>query len=410
MPNTIIISDLAAKTAAAEFETEGMAIQTTDRSWEPEFKQSGYQPGTSIRIRKPTRFTSFQSETATVNNITEEYAVVTLLQYGVATLWSDVEKQLKIDPKKLDERVLKPMANELVSKVELTILQTMANYSLMDAGSTPGTAPGTFRIAADGYARLQEQRAGMANETFGAYSYTAQAATLDGTKALFNPTTSLSNQYVTGRLKNIAGVNMYASPSVYRLTNGTILNSDTPLINGVLGAGSNVGTTVIIKSAGASKTITAGMAFTVAGVTGIDPQSKTNLPSLKVFRVLTATSTDGSGDATLTITEAMVISGTTQNMSGVSGTDAAVTWYNGTVSASSYQNLIYKKASTAVVCLPLSLPEGNNGLASIRNINGISVKSEFWRDAGNSKEYLRMDLLLGIVVLRPEWIATAWGE
>jgi hypothetical protein len=63
----------------------------------------------------------------------------------------------------------------------------------------------------------------------------------------------------------------------------------------------------------------------------------------------------------------------------------------------------------AFVALPLALPE-IPGLATIRTYDGIPVKAEFWRDGGNSKEYLRMDILIGAVVTRGDWIATNWGE
>jgi len=47
MANTIITTDLAAKEAVAEFHTEGMLVNTVDRGWEPEFKQSEFvaRPG-----------------------------------------------------------------------------------------------------------------------------------------------------------------------------------------------------------------------------------------------------------------------------------------------------------------------------------------------------------------------------
>lgn len=407
MSNIIEITDLCAKEGVAEFETEAMFVNTVDRSWEPEFKQSAYEPGTQIRVRRPARYVATEGEVASVQDHKEDHIDLTLRQFHVATRWRDVEKQLSLGPKKLAERVFRPMANELMSKVETFIAQTMAEGALLDAGNTPGVVPGSFASMADGMARLLEQRPGQSSEVFGALTYTSQARLLDNTKAIPNPTTTLSSQYVKGKVKNIAGINTFGSPSIYRLENGTQVNSDTPLVNGTLVHGTN---TIILKSAGASKTWTKGMALKVAGVYEIDPQSRQALPHLKVFRAASAGTTDGSGDGTVTITEYIYTSGTLQNVSGAGSTDAAVTWMNGgAASSKSYQNLIYVPRSYAFVALPLALPE-IKGLATIRDEYGIPIKSEFWRDGGNSKEYLRMDILIAGAVTRGQWIAANWGE
>lgn len=407
MSNTIKITDLCAKDGAAAFETEAAFFHTLDRGWEPEFKQSSYSPGDTIRIKRTARFSAVESAIATPEDIVEDSISVTLRQFNVSTRWTDLEKQLSLNPNKLSERVFQPLGQELVATVESTIAEVMAKYSTLDAGNSPGTVLGAPRAIADGVARIREQRCPMNEDIYAALTYTAKAALWDNTKNLSDPSGRISNEYMAARMKNIAGANSFATPSIYRLANGTQVNSDTALVSGSLVAG----TSIILKSAGASKTWTAGMAFNVAGVYEVDPQTKATLPSLKVFRAATAGTTDGSGDGTVTITEAIVLSGTLQNVSGNGGTDPAVTWFNASAaSRSSYQNLIYHKKSVALIALPLALPEGSTGLAAMKTIDGIPVKSEFWRDAGNHKEYIRQDVLIGIGVLRGNWISTGWGE
>lgn len=406
MANTISISDLAAKSAVKGFFTKGKICNTVDRSWEPEFKQTGYDPGTTVRLRRPTRFTAVQSSIATPQNIAEDTVSVTMLPYNVSTPWTDLEKQLSLRPEKLEERVFKPMVNALISKAEIALAQAMAIGSTLDAGNTPGSIPGNFRTASDGMARIMEQRIPDDEEIFGAYTYSALSALLDNTKNLPNPSTQISNQFLTGKLKNIAGVNMFGTPSVFRLQNGTAINSSSPTINGAVSSGS----TVVMASVGNNLTVKAGMAFTVAGVFEVDPQTFTPLVKLKVFRVAADATASGAGALTVTVTDPIYSSGTQQNVSIALPNSAAVLWYNGTTaSASSYQNLIYSSSSTAAVFLPPVLPQ-IDGLAKIRTYDGIPVKAEFWRDGGNHQEFLRMDILLGIKVVRPGWIATAWGE
>lgn len=405
MSNTIITTDLAAKEAVAEFHTEGMFVNTIDRGWEPEFKQSGYQPGTSIRVRRPARFSVVQSSIATPENIVEDSLTMTVLPYNVSTLWTDLEKQLSLNPEKLAERVLRPMANALLAKVETVIAQAMAEGSILDSGNTAGTVPGSYRQLSDGMARLMEQRVNQASEIFGGYTYTAQSALLDNNKALPNPTTNISNQYISGKLKNLAGVNFFASPSIYRLANGTGVNSDASLSVILI-----AGTTQTMTSVGVSKTFLKGQAFTIVDVFEVDPQTKTTLAKNKVFR-LAADATSSGGEAlTVVLTEAVVLTGSTKNVSGAGAGGVAATWLNGgAAAATSYQNLIYSKDSTAGIFLPPIMPE-IKGLASIKTMDGIPVKTEFWRDGGNHQEYLRMDILFAVKVLRGNWISTAWGE
>lgn len=403
--NVIATTDLAAKAAVKGFYTRGKYLNTVDRGWEPEFKQTGYDPGTSIRLRRPARVSAIQSSVATPEAIVEDTVTLTVLPYNVSVPWTDLEKQLSLRPEKLEERVFKPMVNALVAKAEIVIAQTMAESSTLDAGNSPGAAPAAFRVASDAMARLMEQRIPDEEEIFGGYSFTALSGLLDNTKALPNPTTQISNQYLTGKLKNIAGVNMFGSPSVYRLTNGTGVNSDVSLSVILI-----AGTTQTMTSVGVSKTFLKGQAFTIPDVWEVDPQTKTTLAKLKVFRLAADATSDGAEALTITITESVVLTGSTRNVSGAGAGGKTVVWLNGgAAAATSYQNLIYAPASTACVFLPPIMPE-IKGLASMKTYDGIPVKAEFWRDGGNHQEFLRMDILLGVKVVRGNWIATAWGE
>lgn len=405
MSNTIITTDLAAKEAVAEFHTEGQFINTVDRGWEPEFKQSGYNPGATIRMRRPARFSVVQSSVATPEVVLEDYVSMTVLPYNVSVPWTDIEKQLSIGPDRLAERIFRPMSNALLAKAETVIAQTMAEGSTLNAGNSPGAAPSGPRSWSDGMARLMEQRVGQASEIFGASTYTAQSGLWDNTKALPNPTTQLSNQYLTGKLKNIAGINMMASPSIYRLTNGTGVNSDVSLSVILI-----AGTTQTMTSVGVSKTFKKGQAFTIADVFEVDPQTKTTLANVKVFR-LAADATSSGGEAlTVVLTEAVVLTGSQRNVSGAGAGGITATWLNGgAASATSYQNLIWSPKAVAVAFLPPVMPQ-ISGLASMKTLDGIPVKTEFWRDGGNHQEFLRMDILMAVTVLRGGWIATNWGE
>jgi hypothetical protein len=406
MSNTITVTDLAAKTAVAAFHAKGMLPNTVFRGYEADYKDGGYETGESIRVRKPARFSVVSGATAEAEDIVEDSVTITVAQKNVSTRWTSIEKQLKLNPKKLAERVFTPMANALIRKVEIDGFETLAKESVVDAGNSPGAPAASFLCYADAVARLQDMLVPDLDDIYGAVTPSTQARILDNNKGLSNPSALISNQYVKGRVKDIAGVNMYSSQSIYRLLNGTIVNSDTSIMDTVL----VTGTSQTMASVGASKTVTAGMAFTVAGVYAVDPETRTDLPWLKVFRVSTAATSSGGGALTVVLTESVVLTGSRKNVSGAGSSGAAVTWINATsASASSYQNLIYHKMGAAFVGLPMVLPE-QKGLASIKTYDGISIRAEVVRDGITDAEILRMDILYGWKALRPEWIATAWGE
>lgn len=406
MANTIKITDLAAKTAAAAFHAKGMLVQTVNREWEPEFKQSSYDPGATIRIKRPARFAVVDGAVASPEDITEDTVSLTVAQRNVSARWTTLEKQLSIGNKKgLADRVFKPMANRLVRKVETYIAETIAKGALLDAGNTPGTIPGAFSVVADGMARIGEQLPPDMDEIFGAFSYTANSRLLNNIKSLPNPSTTISNAFTKGQIKNVAGVNFFPSQSIYRLANGTGVNSDTSLSVTLI-----AGATQTMTSVGASKTFLAGQAFTISTVFAVDPETQTALPSLKVFRLSADATSTGGGALTVVLTESIVLTGNQKNVSGTGTSGDAVTWFNGGSSgALSYQNLIYHRDAFAFVALPMALPE-QEGLASIKTVEGISIRAEIVRDGTNDQEFMRMDALFGGVLVRPEWAAVAWGE
>lgn len=405
MSNTITTTDLAARTAAAAFHAKGMLVNTVNRDWEPEFKQSSYEPGTSIRIRRPARFSVVDGAVASPEDITEDTVTLTVAQRNVSARWTTIEKQLKLNPSKLADRVFKPMANRLVRKVETYIAQTMALGALLDAGNTPGVVPGAYSVMSDGMARIMEQLPPDMDNIYGAFTPSAQSKLLNNVKQLANPSSEISNVFTKGRLKNIAGVNFFPTQSIYRLANGTGVNSDTSLSVALI-----AGTTQTMTSVGASKTFLAGQAFTIPDVFAVDPETGTALPSLKVFRLSADATSSGGGALTVVLTESVVLTGNNKNVSSAGAGSGAVVWYNGSASgALSYQNLIYHKDAFAFVALPMALPE-QDGLASNKTVEGITIKAEIVRDGTNDQEFMRMDALFGGVLVRPEWVAVAWGE
>jgi hypothetical protein len=56
-------------------------------------------------MRRPARFSVVQSTVATPENIIEDSVTMTVLPYNVSTLWTDLEKQLSLNPDKLAELV-----------------------------------------------------------------------------------------------------------------------------------------------------------------------------------------------------------------------------------------------------------------------------------------------------------------
>ena len=122
---------------------------------------------------------------------------------------------------------------------------------------------------------------------------------------------------------------------------------------------------------------------------------------LKQFVVLSDVSSDGSGNATLSISPAIVTSGPYQNVSAAPADNAAITVVTGTASTAYPQNLCFHKNAFALVMADLDLPDGAPFKAR-ESMENMSIRVVKQYDIDNDKDVIRLDILYGVKTIYPE--------
>jgi hypothetical protein len=157
----------------------------------------------------------------------------------------------------------------------------------------------------------------------------------------------------------------------------------------------------------------AGDVITLAGVYAVNPvpgegtSGKTVMPYLQQFTVIADASSDGSGDATITISPAIITTGAQQTVSAAPADNAAIT-VMGTASTAYPQNLGFHRNAFALVTVPLEMPDGA-AFKARESHNGLSIRCVKDYDIDSDKDIIRLDILYGRKAIYPDLATRLWG-
>lgn len=402
MANTIVTPSIVAKTAVRILENELVMAGMVYRGYEDEFdkKVNGYSVGDTITVRKPTDFTVRDGAVMSTQDVTEGKTTITVdKQKGVDFAFTSKELTLNID--ELAERVIRPAMVQLANQVDLDV---MAQYkNIPNWVGTPGQTVDSFADFAKAPTRMdlgsvpQDTRAAVLSPT----DYWAMA----GSQTALYMQNVAQGAYRKGRIGEIGGVDTYMSQNVPTHTVGPL--GGTPLVNGgaqgvTYASVKDVGNQSLITdgwTAAAAARVKAGDVFTIAGVFDVNPVTKATLPHLKMFTVVADASSDGSGNATLTIAPPIIASGAFQTVSAVPADNAAMTFL-GTASTGYAQNLVFHKNAFALVVVPLVKPPGAIDV-SRETYKNITARVIPVYDGTNDKSAWRLDILYGVKTIDP---------
>jgi hypothetical protein len=406
MSNTILNPTVIAKMAVRILDNELVMANRVFRGYEQEFSQTvnGYKKGGTITIRKPNQFTVRDGATASVQDVTEGTETFTVnKQKGVDFQFSSQELALNIS--EMAERVMRPAMIQLANQVDQDLL---ALYK--DVHNWVGT-PGTNVQSFAGFAKAPERldlRAVPADQRAAVLSPSDHWALAGSQTALYMQDVA-RGAYRKGSIGAIGGIDTYMTQNIQTHTVGPM--GGTPIVNG---ANQNVtyssaksteyvpaSQTLITDgwTASAAARVNQGDVFTLAGVYDVNPVTKATLPYLKQFVVTAAGSSDGSGNLTLSIAPAIIISGAFQNCSAAPADEAALTFL-GTAATGYAQNLVFHKNAFGLVVVPLEKPPGAVDVAR-ESYKGLSVRVVPYYDGTNDISKWRLDILYGVKTLDP---------
>jgi hypothetical protein len=391
--NAFITPSVIAKEALMQLKNNLVLGNLVHREYKKEF----VKVGDTVSIRKPVKF-NVSDGAARVNQDIEEANTSVVINKRKHVSFSVPTQDMTLTIEKFSERYIAPAALALANKIDV---DGFALYKdVWNVVGTPGTTPSTFAHVAAAAQRLDEMA--VPGDTRRAVFNPAAGYSLAGGQTALMNSGMVEGAYRDASIGRIAKFETYSTQNVATHTTGT--KAGTPLVNGAsqnvtyaTAKNTNQQTLVTDGWTASSAILKQGDVFTLANVFAVNPVpgegSKAVMPYLQQFVVKADATADGSGNATLSISPAIVTSGPYQTVSAAPADNAAITVL-GTASTGYSQNLTFHKNALALVTVPLEMPE-SAGFKARENFDGLSIRVIKDYNIDSDVEALRMDVLYG---------------
>lgn len=396
---------IVAKAFAKMLADKVQFVKSIDKEDESTWGKSflSVQPGDTIQINKPARFTIRTGSTLTLQDIVEEKVPLAINnKIGVDVTVSSNQLATDIAFKSWAKRVLDPAASRLAQEVErLVLLQAVQGTS--NLVGTAGTPVNSFLTYAQATQKLDEYLAPQDDKRKVLINPAANTASVDALKGLFQSSTEIASQYKTGYMGTTSGFDFMRNNLLPTITNGTQASTGATVTTTSLEAATTLALTV---SSGA--TILTGQVFTIANVFAVHPITKVSLGYLAQFVATNNSTASGTALTGLTFTvdgASAVYSGTSnglQNISALPQSGAAVVIV-GTAGTSYVQNIAYHPSAMRFASIPLIMPDDVSFKAQ-ETVDGITVRVLQQYQVSDDTMPMRLDILFGAAVVRPEWM------
>lgn len=396
---TTIISKVIAKM----LEDQMPYIKSIDKESIDSYGQvNGFSPGDTINISKPARFiaTNLTDLTSNIQDFKEERTPLTLQSNptNVAVNFTSRELATDLALTQFMKRIVPQAASSLGQSIESTLLTTVKNAAYNSVGTAGSTTFDTDTMLS---AREKLMKNLVPDDNlFALLDSTAMRSAVNARKGLFNKQEELAKQYTKGYMGTADGFNYLESNLLPTHTRGTATGSIT-----VTTTVSVEGQATINLTGTGAQTLLAGDVFTIAGVYAVHPITKVTQNYLQQF-VVTANNTASSGAYTSVAISPAIYTSASAGLQTVSQfpTSSSVVTLVGSASTGYTQNFAYHPSSVRFISVPLMQPSGADDCSMATTKNGITVR--VWQDSLilTDKKILRMDVLWGAAVVRPEWI------
>lgn len=355
-----------------------------------QFENQMVKVGDTITVRKPNRFTVSDGAALVIQNINEPSTSITISnQKHVGFLFS--AKELTLTVEEFSERYIKGAALALSNKIDFDVAALFSQVN--NEVGTPATVPNNFTFLAAVGQRMDEG-----------------AVPQDGRVLIMNSAThwsmaaALSTLYVRsvaepalkGFLAAIANFEIYLDQNVNTLLSGNYAGT------GVVNGANQTGSAILTNGWTANRTLfNGGEVVTFAGVFAINPVNYQSSGALMNFVISGPVTSDGAGNATLTISPAVTVTGAYQTCSASPANGAAVSVISGAANSNLAKNLGFVKDAFGLVTVPKEMPEGVD-FAARETYKNISIRIVRAYDINNDVTPCRLDILYGVAAFYPE--------
>jgi hypothetical protein len=374
-----------------------------NREYDDQFARKGAKIGNILNVRLPVRAFPASGQALILQDLTETSIPVALnKQYQRSFAVTSADLSLNIDD--FSKRFVRPFMMSMANEIDFDGLGLTAQIN--NEVGTPGTTPNTVATYLAAAQRLSEEAAPM-EDRFVVMSPGMNAAIVPALAGLFNPQAKITSQNTKGIMgKDTFGADWYMDQNVRNQVVGPL--GGTPVTNAALQVGSSLITNG--WTAAAASRLNVGDVFTLgAGATGVfavNPQSGQSTGALKQFVVTAPVSSDGAGNATITISPAIVVSGAFKNVTGqtadITGVATGTTVnVNGAANTNSARGLMFCRDAFTFVTADLPLYGGLDmaDRAPLDQDLNISVRVIRDFDINLDRAPLRIDCLGGWSVL-----------
>lgn len=398
MSNTLLTPQLITKEALMVLENNLVFTKYIDKSYSKNFGSNsaiGQKIGSTLEVRKPPKYVGRSGAAIAVEAATEQFVNVTLgTQRGVDIQFSSTELTLSID--EFSDRFIKPAVAKIANFIDmdgLSLFRTVYN-SVGVPGTTPN-ALSTYLSAGVALDNCQTPRDGQRSAVMHPQGQATLVAALSG---LFQDQTEIAKQYRDGTMGRTAGFKFSMDQNVASQVIGP--QGGTPLVNGAGQTGSSLVTNG--WTASAAPRLNAGDVFTIAGVFQVNGMSLVSTGVLQQFVVTANVSSDGSGNATIPISPAIITTTGFQNVTNSPASGAAITVV-GSANTVSPQMLAFHRDAFTLATADLEMPKGVDFSARMASKQaGVSIRMVRQYNISTDEFPCRLDVLYGYAALRPE--------
>lgn len=384
MANTFVTSDLVSKLFLARFTASNTFVNLGSRGLEGDFTQKSYKPGDTVSIRKRNRLKAGDGASATVQDITDAREQVTINhQYHTFVDLTSLEEGYELES--FVEQVVQPSVDAINAQMNYDIYQaalTQVNYA---TGNTSAdiTQSSVFDLAA--YMRKLQ----IPRQNLSLVVSPDQAANLNN--SLYNVLNSKFNEDILyeGQVGRLGAFRIFEDEVITPFTAGSL--PGTPVLASNVTGGSS---TLSLSGLTASQTnvLKAGDIITIANVYAVSPLLYTATNFLMPFVVQANVNSDGSGNATVTISPAIVFDSTStlQNVNSQPLAGAAIVKV-----ASNTPNLAFHPSGLDIVCPPLPMLKTTECYVDYDPRYNVAVRMAAQADIAESQNLYRIDVLAG---------------
>ena len=396
MANTLLTISMITREALRVLENNLTFTKGVNRQYDDKFGVEGAKIGTVLNVRKPPRYIGRTGTAISIEDATETQVAVTLdTQFGVDITFTSEDLALKIDD--FSQRFITPAIATVANKIDHAGLALYKD--IYNSVGVPGTPPTALLTYLEAGVKLDNNAAPIDGQRSVVVTPLMQAKIVDALKGLFQQSSAIATQYRKGTMGTTAGFDWLMDQNVNTHTVGPL--GGTPLVNGSTTSGATTLVTDGWTSSAASRLLK-GDIFTLAGVNGVNPQSRQSTGLAQQFVVTADVSSDGSGNLTAAISPAITSSGAFQTVDALPADNAALTII-GAASTQTPQGLAHHRDAFTLAMADLPLPQGTDMAARVSDSQlGMSIRMIRDYDISTDKFPCRLDVLFGWATLRPE--------